>query len=298
MTQNDSKVTRADRLQSGPKLTQKWPHFEWCLSRFWVTWGHFGVGPWESLLSHFLGHFDYFGVSVGLGARPLLKANFIKEPQEGCAPRMVTFAATVSGFSKPVSWVVKRRTFVSRATIYRSLWARFLGLQANVLQDPKPRKILKGEKQVKSRFSWNPEIDVKNRSKSRSFSTGLPETYFHLLFTYRGFGACSRFGASQFLGEPVFCTPESRDFLISAESLPAWFSWSNPAQPPLLLVAVWIVLVVFVIPVVQGKKKHININKFAGLSRDWVGAKMLLMCVCVCFFFSGHSLWGTKEHIN
>ena len=24
----------------------------------------------------------------------------------------------------------------------------------------------------------------------------------------------------------------------------------------------------------QGKKKHININKFAGLSRDWVGAKI------------------------
>ena len=29
----------------------------------------------------------------------------------------------------------------------------------------------------------------------------------------------------------------------------------------------------------QGKKKHININKFAGLSRDWVGAKILFMCV-------------------
>ena len=36
----------------------------------------------------------------------------------------------------------------------------------------------------------------------------------------------------------------------------------------------------------QGKKKHMNINKFAGLSRDWVGAKILL---CV---FSGHSFGG------
>ena len=31
-------------------------------------------------------------------------------------------------------------------------------------------------------------------------------------------------------------------------------------------------------PLSQGKKKHININKFAGLSRDWVGAKNLFMC--------------------
>ena len=35
---------------------------------------------------------------------------------------------------------------------------------------------------------------------------------------------------------------------------------------------------------------HINISKFTGLSRDWVGAKN----VCV---FWGHSLWGRK-HIN
>ena len=28
----------------------------------------------------------------------------------------------------------------------------------------------------------------------------------------------------------------------------------------------------------QGKKKHVNINKFAGLSRDWVGPKILFMC--------------------
>ena len=30
-------------------------------------------------------------------------------------------------------------------------------------------------------------------------------------------------------------------------------------------------------PFLQGKKKHININKFAGLSRDWVGAQNLFM---------------------
>ena len=28
----------------------------------------------------------------------------------------------------------------------------------------------------------------------------------------------------------------------------------------------------------QGKKKHININKFAGLSRVWVGGKILFIC--------------------
>ena len=43
----------------------------------------------------------------------------------------------------------------------------------------------------------------------------------------------------------------------------------------------------------QGKKKHININKFAGLSRVWVGAKILFMC-----FFSGSFLIGEKKHIN
>ena len=41
---------------------------------------------------------------------------------------------------------------------------------------------------------------------------------------------------------------------------------------------------------IQGKKKHININKFAGLSRDWVGAKFLFMC------FLDYSLWGRKTH--
>ena len=42
----------------------------------------------------------------------------------------------------------------------------------------------------------------------------------------------------------------------------------------------------------QGKKIHININKFAGLSRDWVGAKILFMC------FLGSFLMGEKKHIN
>ena len=41
----------------------------------------------------------------------------------------------------------------------------------------------------------------------------------------------------------------------------------------------------------SGKAKHININKFAGLSRDWVGADKLFM-----FFFPGHSLWGRETH--
>ena len=39
----------------------------------------------------------------------------------------------------------------------------------------------------------------------------------------------------------------------------------------------------------QGKKKHININKFAGLSRDRVGAKILFMC------FLGVILMGEKN---
>ena len=42
---------------------------------------------------------------------------------------------------------------------------------------------------------------------------------------------------------------------------------------------------------IQGRKTHTNINKFAGLSRDWVGAKILFMC-----FFVGHSLWGRKKN--
>ena len=40
----------------------------------------------------------------------------------------------------------------------------------------------------------------------------------------------------------------------------------------------------------QGKTKHININKCAGLSRDCVGGK----CLFMCFFF--FSLWGRKTH--
>ena len=40
------------------------------------------------------------------------------------------------------------------------------------------------------------------------------------------------------------------------------------------------------------RKKHTNINKFAGLSWDWVGAKILF----VCFF--GSFLMGEKKHIN
>ena len=42
----------------------------------------------------------------------------------------------------------------------------------------------------------------------------------------------------------------------------------------------------------QRKKKHININKFVGLSRDWVSAKKLLMC----FFRVIPN--GEKRHIN
>ena len=43
---------------------------------------------------------------------------------------------------------------------------------------------------------------------------------------------------------------------------------------------------------IQGKEKHININKFAGLSRDWAGGKILFMC------FFGSFLMGEKKHIN
>ena len=41
----------------------------------------------------------------------------------------------------------------------------------------------------------------------------------------------------------------------------------------------------------QGKKKHININKFAGLSWVWVGGKILLMC-----FFWVIPYGGEKTH--
>ena len=42
----------------------------------------------------------------------------------------------------------------------------------------------------------------------------------------------------------------------------------------------------------QGKKKHKNINKFAGLSRDWVGGKNVL---CVFFRVIPH---GERKRIN
>ena len=41
----------------------------------------------------------------------------------------------------------------------------------------------------------------------------------------------------------------------------------------------------------SGKEKHININKFVGLSRDWVGAKKLFMC-----FFRVIPYGGGKTH--
>ena len=41
---------------------------------------------------------------------------------------------------------------------------------------------------------------------------------------------------------------------------------------------------------------QININKFAGLSPDWVGAKKLFMCFF--FFFFGSFLMGEEKHIN
>ena len=43
----------------------------------------------------------------------------------------------------------------------------------------------------------------------------------------------------------------------------------------------------------QGNEKHINIKKFAGLSRDWAGGKILLMC-----FFRVIPYGGEKTHIN
>ena len=50
----------------------------------------------------------------------------------------------------------------------------------------------------------------------------------------------------------------------------------------------------------QGKKKHININKFPGLSRVWVGGKNLFtcfICLCVCvFFFRVIPNGGDKTH--
>ena len=39
----------------------------------------------------------------------------------------------------------------------------------------------------------------------------------------------------------------------------------------------------------QEKKKHINIDKFAGLSRDWVGAKNLFMCFFWVILYGGET---------
>ena len=41
--------------------------------------------------------------------------------------------------------------------------------------------------------------------------------------------------------------------------------------------------------------KMVNINKFAGLSRDWVGAKVLFMCFFLGSFLMG-SHWRRKTH--
>ena len=43
----------------------------------------------------------------------------------------------------------------------------------------------------------------------------------------------------------------------------------------------------------QGKKKHININKCAGLSRDWVGGKIMFVC-----FLRSFLVGENKQHIN
>ena len=44
---------------------------------------------------------------------------------------------------------------------------------------------------------------------------------------------------------------------------------------------------------ISGKEKHININKFAGLSRDWVGAKNRFM-----YSVFGSFLMRGKKHMN
>ena len=44
--------------------------------------------------------------------------------------------------------------------------------------------------------------------------------------------------------------------------------------------------------IVQKKRKHININKFAGLSRDWAGGRILFMC------FFRVTPYGDEKHIN
>ena len=49
---SDSKVTRPDRPQSDPKVTQKWLRTHFCVI-FESLSSHSGVGPRESFLSHF-----------------------------------------------------------------------------------------------------------------------------------------------------------------------------------------------------------------------------------------------------
>ena len=56
---------------------------------------------------------------------------------------------------------------------------------------------------------------------------------------------------------------------------------------------VWLAVACFDYPesFFSGKEKHININKYAGLFRDWVGAKNLFMC-----FFRVIPYGGEKAH--
>ena len=67
----NSKVNPADRPQSDLKLTQKWLQTPF-LSHFWVTFGSLWAGTLEVTLESLVGDFNYFRVSVELGARPLL----------------------------------------------------------------------------------------------------------------------------------------------------------------------------------------------------------------------------------
>ena len=48
----------------------------------------------------------------------------------------------------------------------------------------------------------------------------------------------------------------------------------------------------------QGKKRHININKSAGLSRDWAGAKNCVYVFFMCFLFFRIIPYGGEKHIN
>ena len=64
------------------KVTQD-PIFESISSHFWVISSHSGVGPQESLLSHFSCQFNSFHVLVQLGARPHLKPREFAEQFKG-----------------------------------------------------------------------------------------------------------------------------------------------------------------------------------------------------------------------